>query len=148
MHAGLFCVDLKKTTEWETLCLNYHKELLQDSSVKMLVLQLPSGSLAGQKPHIYPWFSQVCESWLDCASLVPEPQGAGLQALVVSAVLVPGEGHYRAALLGHRLPQLIPHLCSWTSILWLAPKTLWSLPISLVPLSSHAGLQKIYNGFC
>lgn len=104
---------LKKTTEQVTLalCLSSHKELLQDSSVKMLVLQLPSSSLAGLNPYIYPWLSQDRESWLLSASHVLVLQGAGPQALVVSAVLVPGEGHYWRALLGHRLPQLIPHLC-------------------------------------
>lgn len=70
---------LKKTTEGVTLdlCLSSHNKLLQDSSVKMLVLQLPSSSLAGQNPYIYPWFSQVCESWLDSASHMPVLQGAG-----------------------------------------------------------------------
>lgn len=149
MHAGLFCVDVKKTTEQVTLdlCLNSHEELLQDSCVRMLVLQLLSSSLARQNPYISPWLSQVCESWLGSSSHVLVLQGAGPQALVVLAVLVPGEGSYWRALLGHRLSNS-SQSCSWASILGLAPKTLWSLPISLVPLSSHAELQKIYNGFC
>lgn len=89
MHAGLFCVDVKeehRTSDTEPLPQLPQKKLLQDSSVKMLVLQLPSSAVAGQKPYTYPWFSQVCESWLDSASRVLVLQGAGPQALVVSAV--------------------------------------------------------------
>lgn len=101
-----FVLMLKKSTERVTLnlSLNSHKELLQVSSVKMLVLQLPSSSLAGQNPYMYPWFSQVCESWLDSAPLVLVLQGP--QALVAS-----GDTREPCWDMGW-LPQLIPQLCS------------------------------------
>lgn len=54
MPTSLSVFMLKKTTEWATLdlCLSSHKELLQDGGIRMLVLQLPSCSLGGQKPHL------------------------------------------------------------------------------------------------
>lgn len=106
---SLSVFTLKKTTEWATLdlCLSSHKELLQDGGIRMLVLQLPSGSLGGQKPYIRRWFSKVCESRLCATPCVLVLQDVDLWTLVVSTILLPG-----TALLGHRLPQLIPHTCA------------------------------------
>lgn len=88
-----FVFMLKKSTGWTTLdlCLSFHKELLQDGSITMLVLQLPSGSLAGQKPHVYLRFSKVCESHLCTTPYVLALQDADLWTLVVSTVLLLGD---------------------------------------------------------
>lgn len=87
---------LKKNKEWATweLCFSFHKELLQGNGIMLLVLQWPSGSLAGQKPHVDHGSLRFVSFGFTVQHMF---QDAGLQTLVVSTVLISGEWRSRTA---------------------------------------------------